>query len=65
MCHKVQSHQFAAGREKKRTCEQQCRRKKSRKISQVRPAEAEWGSAPGCSSLDPTNDEEGQIVAAV
>lgn len=53
----VQAHLFAGGRERKRTFERRCRRRKSRKTSPVRPAEAEWGSAPGCSSLDPMQNE--------
>lgn len=49
----AQAHLFGGGREKKRTCEQQCRRRKSRRTSPVHPIEAEWGSAPGYSSQDP------------
>lgn len=49
----VLSHLFEVGLERKRTCERQCRRRKSRRTSPVHRAEEEWGSAPGCSSPDP------------
>ncbi len=60
----VQSHLFGGGPGRKRTCERRCRRRKSRRISPARPAEAEWGSAPGCSSPDPTQNNECQLLLA-
>lgn len=56
----VHSYLFGGGRGRRRTCEQQCRRRKSRRTSPAHPAEAEWGSAPGCSSPDPTQGNECQ-----
>lgn len=64
MCGVFRSHLFGGGPGKRRTCEQQCRRRKSRRTSPVRPAEAGWGSAPGCSSPDPTQINEGQLYLA-
>lgn len=49
----ILSHLFEVGLGRKRTCERRCRRRKSRRTSPVHRAEAEWGSAPGCSSPDP------------
>lgn len=56
----VHSYLFGGGPGRRRTCEQRCRRRKSRRTSPAHPAEAEWGSAPGCSSPDPTQDNECQ-----
>lgn len=58
----VHSYLFGGGPGRRRTCEQRCRRRKSRRTSPAHPAEAEWGSAPGCSSPDPTQDNECQSV---
>lgn len=49
----VLSHLFEVDLGRKRTCERRCRRRKSRRTFPVHRAEAEWGSAPGCSSPDP------------
>lgn len=56
--HNIPSDLYAGGPGRRRTCALPCRRRRSRRTSPVRPAEAEWGSALGCSSLGPRERQQ-------
>lgn len=57
-----QPHRCGGGPRRRRTCGRLCRRRRSRRTSPGRPAEAEWGSAPGYSFPNPTENHEIDFV---